>query len=453
VKYIGKFRISGLLGKGGMGKVFKVEYPVTGKIGALKLLEPVPLLVSLMGKRAVEELFIAEAMTLASIRHAHVVEILDFDRFNDKPYYIMEFYCNNLGSLMGESYETERPSRILGVERAVRYVVQILDGLACLHARSVIHRDIKPFNILIDDLDNVKICDFGLSKLRNETFRGHRGVKVGSPYYASPEQEEDPDGVDETADLYSVGVMLFRMLTGHLPEKNIPASSLNSDLDKDWDDFFDRALSILPSRRHQDADAMAFDLNRLALGWAEKKERICSAPSDWLIPSDNDNGVLKIRHTPEKISRAQARETFNLDELMRPRHFLANRFKPWSDTLILDNTTGLIWQRSGTRFPVKWQEGKEYIRRLNQDGFQGLSLWRMPTVDELLTLFTPSAQGIGLCLEPVFDTRQHWLWSADRSSFTSAWYASLALGFLDANDFSSFYHVKAVCTAPLGSYT
>ena len=104
MKYIGKFKVKGLLGKGGMGKVFKVEYPVTRKIGALKLLEPEPLLTTLMGEQGVEDLFVAEAVTLASVRHPHVVEILDFDRFEGKPYYTMGFYSNNLGSLMGESY-------------------------------------------------------------------------------------------------------------------------------------------------------------------------------------------------------------------------------------------------------------------------------------------------------------------------------------------------------------
>ncbi len=448
MKHIGKFKISGLLGKGGMGKVFKVEYPVTGKIGALKLLAPEPLLITLMGKKAVEDLFVSEAITMTSIRHPHVVEILDFDWFEERPYYIMEFYCNNLGTLMGESYATEHPSRIIGLEKSIRYTKQILDGLACLHHRSVIHRDIKPYNILIDDLDNVKICDFGLSKLRNETFRGHKSLKVGTPYYAPPEQEEDPDGVDETADLYSVGVMLFRMLTGRLPEKKLTASALNPDLDTEWDDFFHKALSPKPNKRYANADAMAEDLNRLARAWAQKKESICLAPLEWFDEPDPQETVPDIRHTPKKVYKSQARDRFGLDELMRPQRLLTNQFEPWSDTLLLDRTTRLIWERSGTRFPVNWKEAQAHVRQLNQERFQDLDHWRMPTVDELLTLFTPPPQGMGHCLEPVFDTRQHWLWSADQASFTAAWYASLELGFVAANDFSSFYHLKAVCTAP-----
>lgn len=448
MKYIGKFKVKGLLGKGGMGKVFKVEYPVTRKIGALKLLEPEPLLTTLMGEQGVEDLFVAEAVILASVRHPHVVEILDFDRFEGKPYYTMGFYSNNLGSLMGESYETELPSRIITVERSVRYGLQILDGLACLHYRSVIHRDIKPFNILLDDLDNVKICDFGLSKLRNETFQGHPSLKVGSPYYASPEQENDPDGVDETTDLFSVGVMLFRMLTGRLPGKNSRATDINSDLDTTWDDFFDQAMAHAPADRFKNADAMAEDLKELGAAWSEKKARICSLPVDVdrLEEPEPSTTVRIIRDVPEKISILNARQAFDLDKLMRPKQVGVKRLEPLGETLVVDHDTGLVWQVSGTRFPVNWKEGHAYIDGLNQNKVQGYDCWRMPTAAELITIITPPSQGEGICLEPLFDHSQHRLWSADRATFTSAWYASLELGFIDRSDLSSYYHVKGVCS-------
>ncbi len=92
MKSIGRFKISGLLGKGGMGKVFKIQYPHTGKIAALKLLDPEPVLVSVLGREAVEAIFVQEAMTMARIRHPNVAEILDFDKIEGKFYYIMDFY-------------------------------------------------------------------------------------------------------------------------------------------------------------------------------------------------------------------------------------------------------------------------------------------------------------------------------------------------------------------------
>lgn len=447
MKKIGRFTIAALLGKGGMGKVFKIEYPVTGKIAALKLLDPQPLLTALMGKTALEELFIREALTMARIRHPAVAELLDFDTWQGKHFYIMEFYCNNLGTLIGESYETERPSRIIGVDRAVAYTSQILEGLSCLHHFGIIHRDIKPFNILLTDYDTVKICDFGLSRLRGETFQTHESIKVGSPYYAAPEQESAPDSADSCADLYSAGVMLFRMLTGSLPmDGNQPVSSLNPDLDPGWDRFIQKTMAREPGKRFQKADDMHDALAELYQAWLRKKEAVCEAPH-LLEQNDSTPAVIpgSIRSTPMKISAGVARDSFGLDELMRPTAPVQNRFIRRKPVLVEDETTGLIWQWSGTRYPVNWKAAKAYVERLNREKHEGLDNWRMPTIDELLTIISRSPSGNDLCLEPIFDPRQKWLWSADRASFLSAWYVSLDLGFVERNDFASFYHVKAVC--------
>ena len=242
--------------------------------------------------------------------------------------------------------------------------------------------------------------------------------------------------------------MLFRMLTGHLPEKKSRAGDLNPDLDPAWDDFFDRAMAFSPRNRFPDADAMADDLKGLCLAWTEKKDKICSVSMDWLNQTEPVQRQIKVRHVPEKISRSRAQQAFDLDDLMRPRHILPKQLKALGSDLVKDPDTGLVWQISGTRFPVNWKEGCAYVQRLNRERYQGFECWRMPTAAELLTIISPLPKGTGLCLEPVFDLRQHWLWSADRATFTSAWYASLELGFIDSSDLSSYYHVKAVCTPP-----
>src|SRR5690606_24166305 len=106
--------------------------------------------------------------------------------------------------------------------------------------------DIKPFNLLLTPQDSIKICDFGLSRLRGESFRGPSNLNVGSPYYAAPEQEKDPDTAGPMADLYPLGIMLYRMLTGRLPEhpphdpRYCPPSRINPDLDAVWDTFIAR---------------------------------------------------------------------------------------------------------------------------------------------------------------------------------------------------------------------
>jgi serine/threonine-protein kinase len=190
-----------------------------------------------MGEDAIRNLFISEAITMSNLRHPHIVEVWNLDETEDgKLFYVMDYYFNNLGIMIGESYITEAPSRIIKLDKAIKYIRQILLGLACLHHFDIVHRDIKPFNILVTDLDTIKICDFGLSKLRGEDFKGPENLKVGSPWYAAPEQEAHPDNVDRRADIYSVGIMLYRMLTGELPAENYEKpSKINDDLNHTWD--------------------------------------------------------------------------------------------------------------------------------------------------------------------------------------------------------------------------
>lgn len=445
MKKIGKFTICGLLGQGGMGKVYKIAYPITGKIGALKLLSPHPFLENLLGYDAIEAMFTREAVTMARIRHPHIAEIMDFDWFGGRPYYIMDYYCNNLGTMIGESYETEKPSRMIRLDKALEYTGQILSGLSCLHFFSLIHRDIKPYNILVTDQDQVKICDFGLSKLRKESSRHHRGLKVGSPYYAPPEQEKDPDSVDFSSDLYAVGIVLYRMVTGRLPQPpDILPSRYNSDLDSTWDRFILKACDPNPRHRYGDADSMLKDLEEMKDRWMHKQKQICSAPS-WLFddetPSQNPE---KVRHKEAKVGKKEAGDAFNADELMRPAQFTANRFEVVSELVVNDEATGLVWQKGGTRFPLNMDQAKEYIRELNRNAYAGITSWRLPTINELFTLVSPPPKGQDYCLSSVFDVGQKWVWSCDRCTFITAWYVNLELGFAGYNDLTGFYHVKAV---------
>ena len=238
MNHIGKYSICGLLGKGGMGKVFKIRLPVIEKIAALKLLDPNPFLIDLIGYDKIRKLFVSEAVTMAGLRHPNIVEIFDYGEDNGRPFYIMDYFCNNLGIMIGETYHPETASRIIKVDKAVHYTGQILSGLSCLHHAGIVHRDIKPFNMLVTEQDVIKISDFGLSKIRGESFDGHPGLKVGSPWYAAPEQEKNPDEAGPAADMYAVGVTLYRMLTGMLPEgKFVAPGELNPDIDESWDQF------------------------------------------------------------------------------------------------------------------------------------------------------------------------------------------------------------------------
>jgi serine/threonine-protein kinase len=446
MRRIGKYKICGLLGRGGMGKILKVEHPLIGKIFALKLLDPDPLIVSLMGWNQIAEMFKSEARTLAGLRHPHIVEILDYDEAHGKPYYLMEYYVNNLGVMIGESFRTEQLSRTLTIDKAIRYASQTLNGLDCLHHAGIIHRDIKPFNLLVTDHDSVKICDFGLSKLRGEEFKGPPQLKFGSGWYAPPEQESDPDSVDFSADLYAVGITVYRMLTGRVPDgRYIPARRFNADLDESWDAFLRKAVAPNPADRFHSAAEMFAKLRHLEDEWEIKKGQICQLP-EIRKPKETEKYPTqpKPRSHPVKIDGRNAREEFNLDLLWRPANFVRNKFEVNLDKTITDTATGLVWQRSGTRFPVTWQQAQKFITELNLQQFAGSSDWRLPTIDELVTLLTEFPSGENYCIEPIFNPRQKWIWSSDRRSFAAAWYVSVDMGYVAAQDFTGYYYVRAV---------
>lgn len=454
MKKIGRYIIRGLLGRGGMSKVYRVSLPVVDDMAALKLLDPHPSLSALLGGGKIRELFIAEARTMAGLRHPNIVSIRDFDETGGKLFYVMEYFSNNLGDLIGETYRTEAPSRILSVDKAIHYTRQILQGVARLHHDRIIHRDIKPFNLIITEHDTVKICDFGLSKLRGENIDSPSNLKVGSPFYAAPEQEKTPDRVGLESDIFSVGVVLYRLLTGKLPYENpgdTPkrVSRLNPDLDSSWDDFIFEALSTNPGERTPDARLMLTGLETLARDWEKKKERICQLSANSQPPqAASPDEASRVRHHPIKISTNAAPEAFGMDALGRPVRYVENRFERLTPALAADHATGLTWQQSGTRYPLTWQAAQIYVDQLNHDRFEGMARWRLPTMAELMTILTPPPQGDAVCMAPIFDTDQKWLWSSDRCTYTCAWYVNLALGFVGKNDFSALYFAKAVCDSP-----
>ncbi|MFO7708905.1 MAG: protein kinase [Desulfobacterales bacterium] len=442
MKRIGKYLIRGLLGRGGMGKVFQVEIPTIGKIAALKLLDPHPVLISLLGAERLRELFLAETVTMAGLQHPNIVAIRDFGEDDGRPFYIMDYFFSNLGRLIGETRQTEEPSRTIRLDRAIELTRQTLSGLACLHHFGIVHRDIKPFNLLIDEHATVKICDFGLSRLHGEPAAAPTQLKVGSPWYAAPEQEADPDAVDPRADLYSVGITLIRMLTGALPpDPPAPPSGANPDLDETWDGFLLRAIDRDPRRRFESAAHMQLALEGLERRWRARRERACRLAPPPTAPAPSR---LSLRRTPVRIDPARARTQFGADRLWRPARFVANDLAPDGPGALRDRATGLVWQQSGSPYPLTWHAAQAYVKGLARRGPGDGSGWRLPTAPELMSLLSRTPHGEDFCLEPAFDPRQTALWSADRRSFTAAWFVDVAMGFAGWQDFSARLYVRAV---------
>lgn len=210
----GKYRILRLLGEGGMGAVFEARHEILGANVAIKFLHPEFAQTSELIAR-----FMQEARVAATVFSPHIARVTDVDRLpNGSAYLVMEL-------LLGESLQ-QRLDRtaILPREEAVDIILQILTGLESAHERGVIHRDLKPDNVFITMGATgmlVKLVDFGVAKLKQngppEETLTRPGEVMGTPEYMAPEQALASDQIDARADIYSVGVMLYEMLTGRRP--------------------------------------------------------------------------------------------------------------------------------------------------------------------------------------------------------------------------------------------
>jgi serine/threonine protein kinase len=198
-----------LIGQGGMGIVYKARQPHLDRFVALKVLSP-----EIGRDPAFAERFAREARALARLNHPSIVAVYDFGQAGSYYYLIMEFVDGvNL-------HQLERARR-LAPQEALSVVPRICEALQYAHDEGIVHRDIKPGNIRIDKRGRVKIADFGLAKLVGKAATDLALTQshhvTGTPAYLAPEQTERPTEVDHRADIYSLGVVFYEMLTGELP--------------------------------------------------------------------------------------------------------------------------------------------------------------------------------------------------------------------------------------------
>ncbi len=209
----GKYRILRLIGDGGMGSVYEAEHEVLGSRVALKFLHP-----EIAKQHGLKERFLQEARVSATVQSVHICRVVDVDTSEDGAYLVMEL-------LQGEPLQAvlDREQRI-DAGRAVDFSLQILEGLQIAHQQGVVHRDLKPDNVFLVPTTSgpqVKLLDFGIAKLRHsEEYKmtlTRPGAVMGTPEYMAPEQAFSADLVDQRSDIYSVGVMLYEMLSGQRP--------------------------------------------------------------------------------------------------------------------------------------------------------------------------------------------------------------------------------------------
>ena len=271
-----------LIGHGGMGAVYKARQAKLDRLIALKIIRP-----ESAEDPTFAERFNREARTLARLNHPHIVAIHDFgevavEHNSGKPgmlfYFLMEYVDGaNLRQLFNAKELT--PAQALAV------VPQICDALQYAHDEGVVHRDIKPENILVDRKGRVKIADFGLAKLvakSPEYFTLTNSHQVmGTPRYMAPEQLEGSHAVDHRADIYSLGVVFYEMLTGQVPAGHFDPPSKKVQIDVRLDEVVLRSLAREPERRYQQASEVKSDVESIST----------SRPTTPLTPHPTTNAV------------------------------------------------------------------------------------------------------------------------------------------------------------------
>ncbi len=256
------YEIIGIIGKGGMGSVYKARQLSLNRLVAIKVLK---------SEYASQKDFILrfnrEAEVLAKLSHPNIVPIIDKGVQNGLFYFVMEY-------IDGETLRQKLKNGRLRFDEAIKYTLQILRAISFAHKQNVIHRDLKPENVLIDKNGNVRIADFGLADIvgaQNDYSLTNSGMAMGTAHYMAPEQRRDAKRVDSRADIFSLGITLYEMLSGEVPQGNFKRiCQLRNDVNPAIDAVIEKAIASKPTDRYQSSDEMTVAI-RAALVENEKK--------------------------------------------------------------------------------------------------------------------------------------------------------------------------------------
>ncbi|HEY8635557.1 MAG TPA: serine/threonine-protein kinase [Candidatus Dormibacteraeota bacterium] len=281
-RQIGKYRVKGELGRGGMGAVYLAEQPGLGREVAIKelILSPAADPTALMR-------FLQEAQVMARTSHPNLVQVHDLEQIGDANYIVLEF-------VKGRSLRDMINQGPVPLPQTFAVMHGVLQALDYAHRHAIVHRDMKPENVLLSDEGNVKVADFGIARLTDDSGAGSTATKtgttVGTPQYMSPEQVASSK-VDGRSDLYSAGIMFYELVVGQPPftaseadgpftlmAKHVqappkPPSVHKPGLDMRLEEVILKSLSKRPEERFQTGaefdDAMSRIADRLCPGWAK----------------------------------------------------------------------------------------------------------------------------------------------------------------------------------------
>jgi serine/threonine-protein kinase len=294
--HIGDYEIVGTLGAGGMGRVYKVRSIISDRLEAMKILLP-----NLTTEPELADRFLREIKVLASLTHPNIAALHAAFRFENQLIMVMEL-------VEGTTLEEKLRQGSVPLVDGVDYLAQVLSALSYAHARGVVHRDIKPGNMMVTADGIVKLMDFGIARAASERKLTMTGTTLGSIYYMSPEQVEGRD-IDGRSDLYSVGVCLYEVATGkkpfegdsnyaimaaHLKQAPVPPIEVDPNIPHPLNEIIMMVLAKDPAQRFQSADAFrnALESAKGALGVVAKRAAEATSSSPFLNSTGGATAVM-----------------------------------------------------------------------------------------------------------------------------------------------------------------
>ena len=452
MRKIGRYEIVEKIGEGGMGTVYKAVLPTLNRTVALKVLSD-----ACAKDEEILQRFLREARVMAGLSdYTHVVQVFDLDEYQGGYFYTMEFIPNSLAHQLGEALHVEdktrrvkAPKKKLAVPTAVKIAEHLLKGLKVIHGAGIVHRDISPHNVMLVKDDGgfrAKLADFGIAGTSGSHLTQTGMSGIGKQVYCAPEQWEGLANADPRSDLYSLGILMYRMVAGKLPMglRIKQASELNPEVGDDLNEWILVATEQEPDDRFADAGAMLAEL--MKIGAEKTVPPGAKALPRKSAPAGNASKQTKysFRSQPVDVSEGAFRTVFNLDDSWKPKRYVENEYEDMGNGVVVDHATGLMWEKSGSESYIHNKDAEAYIRDLNRRKFAGCDDWRLPTVDELASLLEPEERSGSLYIDPVFDTKQSWCWTSDRRCSGSAFIVRFDYGYIHWFVVDDRFYVRAV---------
>jgi hypothetical protein len=276
LKYVGDYELLGEIARGGMGVVYRARQVSLNRLVALKMV-----LAGDFAAPSVRERFRLEVEAVARLEHPNIVSVYEFGEHQQQPYFSMRLIESGGRSL--DEYRLPARASRAAQQKLAQFLAELARAVHYAHQRGIIHRDLKPANILVDSAGRPHVSDFGLAKSNTSPDLTASGTVLGTPAYMAPEQAVQAKDATTQSDVYSLGAILYALLTGQAPfvadsvletlrqvraEPVVPPTRHNASIDRDLEAICLKCLAKAPAERYETAEALALDLERWTNGEA-----------------------------------------------------------------------------------------------------------------------------------------------------------------------------------------